>query len=75
MTEFGGFCVCVLEVNDSEIQLALLHPSEPSKFFMYPSQPDILWAPPSKLLVKVEPETAACHMLSFKRDPVVLLRN
>lgn len=31
----------VLQVNDNEIQLTFLHPSGPSKFFMYPSPQDI----------------------------------
>jgi hypothetical protein len=34
---------CVLNMNDSEIQLTLLHLSGPSKSFMYPSQLNILW--------------------------------
>jgi hypothetical protein len=33
----------------------------PSKSFMYPSLPDILWVPASKVLTKVDPETATSH--------------
>jgi hypothetical protein len=54
--------VCVLQVNDSEIQLTFLHhPSAPNKSFMYPSPPDILWVAASKVLTKVDPETATGH--------------
>jgi hypothetical protein len=48
----------VSQVNGSEIQLTFLHPSGPSKSFMYPSPPDILWVPASVVLTKVDPETA-----------------
>jgi hypothetical protein len=48
-------------VNDNEIQLTFLHPSGPSKFFMYPSPPDISWFPASKVLIKADPETATSH--------------
>jgi hypothetical protein len=52
--------VCVLQVNDNEIKLTFLYPSGPSKSFMYPL-PDILWVPASKVLIKVDPETATSH--------------
>jgi hypothetical protein len=41
-------CVCVLQVNGSEMQLTFLHPSGPSKLFMC-SLLDILWVPASKM--------------------------
>ena len=33
---------CVQQVEDSEIQMALLHPSGPSKSYTYDTQSDIL---------------------------------
>jgi hypothetical protein len=56
----------MLQMNDSEIQATFLHPSDPSKLFMYPSPLDILWVPASKVLTEVDPETATghiCHQL------------
>jgi hypothetical protein len=56
MTEIGG--LHVLQVNDSEIQLTSLHPSDYSRSFMYPPPPDTVWVPASKMLTKEDPETA-----------------
>jgi hypothetical protein len=53
--------VFVLRVNDSEMRLTFLHPSGSSKFFMCPSLPDILWVPASKVITKVDLETAVGH--------------
>lgn len=44
---------CVLQVNDSEIQVTSLHPCGLSKSVMYPSLSNILWVPASK----ADPET------------------
>jgi hypothetical protein len=35
----------VPQVNDSEIQLAFLHPSGPSKSYTHDTLPNILWVP------------------------------
>jgi hypothetical protein len=56
MTESGG--LHVLQVNESETQVTFLHPSGPTKSFMYPL-PDSFWVPASKVLTKVDPQTAA----------------
>jgi hypothetical protein len=48
-------------VNDSDIKLIFLFPSGPSKSFLYPSLPDILRVPASKVLIKADPETAMGH--------------
>jgi hypothetical protein len=61
--------VCVLQVNKSEIQLTFLHPSGPSKSFMYLSPPDILWVPVSKVLTEVDPDTAtACKYAISEKE-------
>jgi hypothetical protein len=66
----------MLPVNDSEIQLTLLHPSDSSKYFMYPLLPDILWFHLQKCLHKlVQKLQQVAHMLPMKRNPVTPLRN
>jgi hypothetical protein len=56
MTESGGFHV--LQMNDSDIQLTFLHAKNLSKSVTYSSSPDILRVLASKVLTKVDPDTA-----------------
>jgi hypothetical protein len=51
----------MLQVNDNEIPQTFLHPPGPSKSFKYPSLSDILWVPASKVLTKMDIETAIGH--------------
>jgi hypothetical protein len=58
-------CVCVTSEwhwNSTNI-LASLWPSK--SLFIYPSPPDILWVPASKVFTKVDPETAAGYQYAF----------
>jgi hypothetical protein len=51
--------------------ITFLHPFDPSKFFLYPSLPDILWVPASEVLTKVDADAAVAHMLlQVKRNHV-----
>jgi hypothetical protein len=35
--------VCVLQANDSDIQPTFFHRPDHSKYFMYPSSPNVMW--------------------------------
>jgi hypothetical protein len=59
VTESGG--LRVLQVNNSEIQLTCLHHSGLSKSLMHRLPPNILWDQTSKVLTKVDPESAMGH--------------
>jgi hypothetical protein len=48
----------VQQVNDSEIQLALLYSFGPSKCYTHDTLSDILWVPASKQLTDKDSETA-----------------
>jgi hypothetical protein len=56
MTENGGFHV--LQMNASDTELTFLHAKNLSKSFTYSSPPDILRVLASKVLTKVDPDTA-----------------
>jgi hypothetical protein len=42
---------------------------------MYPSPPNILWVPASKVLTEVDRNCNRSQMLSVKRNPVAPLKN
>lgn len=55
--DWKWWLACVLQVNDSEIQLIFLHPFGLSKSFVYTSLLDILLFLASRVVTKVDPET------------------
>jgi hypothetical protein len=67
---------CVLHVNDSEIQLTFLHPSDCNKSFMYALPPDFcrFWLQKS-ILQWIQKLQQVTHMLSVKRNLIARLRN
>jgi hypothetical protein len=67
---------CVLQMNDNEIHLMFLHPSDPSKSFMCPSSPDIVSVPPSEMLKSRSRDCSRSRTyVVSERNPVALLRN
>lgn len=57
-----------LYFNLGEVEVSFLHPHSPSKFFQYPSQPDVLIMSNRDILTIVNPTTAAGRIYTLTQE-------